>query len=470
MVEPGPVPRVSVIIPTYNRAGLLRMALESVLAQTHSSIQVIVVDDGSTDETAGMLAEYSGRVTHIRQANAGISRARNHGLEVAQGDYINFLDDDDTMMPRKIERQAAVLAARPEVGLVHCRYCYLDRAGQPLGRVGLLPQKDVLRELLLHNFMWMGGPLIRRDCLGRVGAFDVGLSAAADYDLWLRIAAGGFQFACIQEPLGGYRVHRGSMVTDIARVEQDVMIALDKAFASPYTPADLATIRDRSYGTWYSWLARRYYSTGDWRNGQRSLAMALALCPQLLENRGELLQAFCDEALDPRTDDPLGLADRLYNHLPPVAEELRPYRADLLSRMHAGLALRDYGSGKLADAREQLSQSISLYPTMLDHPGDFGSGVVSWAMRTPETSESYLATVFDNLPGEAQGLRRAQRAALGGVAIARAFEDYCAGRYRLAVVRILTALRYRPSLARNRGVISVFARSLLGRPGERTGG
>src|SRR5436190_15605234 len=112
---------VSIIVPTYNRAYCIEKTLDSALAQTHGDLEIVVVDDGSTDDTEALMARRYGaepRVRYIRQANTGVTGARNHGLREARGDYIAFLDSDDLWLPWKLEAQLACLAAVPEAGMV----------------------------------------------------------------------------------------------------------------------------------------------------------------------------------------------------------------------------------------------------------------------------------------------------------------------------------------------------------------
>src|SRR4051812_3217208 len=111
---------VSVVIATYNHGRYLREAIDSALAQTHPPLEVIVVDDGSTDDTAEILQTYGGRIRAMRQANAGVAAARNAGLAAASGRYVGFLDSDDVWAPDKLARQLAVFDAQPALGLVHC--------------------------------------------------------------------------------------------------------------------------------------------------------------------------------------------------------------------------------------------------------------------------------------------------------------------------------------------------------------
>ena len=160
--------RVAIIIVTHNRAGLLREAIESVLAQTYPHIEITVVDNGSTDDTGAVVNAYAGRVRYFKQDNQGVAAARNVGIEVSTGDYVGVLDDDDTYLPTKIERQVAILDAHPELGLVHCRYVSTDPNGKGLEKSNILPEGDVLPELVCGCFLMVHTPLIRRQCFDRV--------------------------------------------------------------------------------------------------------------------------------------------------------------------------------------------------------------------------------------------------------------------------------------------------------------
>jgi len=454
-------PLISVVIPTYNRSKLLSMTVESVLAQTYPAVEVIVVDDGSADDTAAVGRDYGQRVRFIRQDNAGVSAARNRGFLASNGEYVNFLDDDDTIVPEKIERQVAMLRHQPEAGLVHCRYYLMDKSGTPIYQVGRLPAGDILRDLVCANFVWMSAPLIRRECLERAGLFDETLSAAADYDLWLRIAQAGYPFACVQEPLGAYRVHRGSMVTAAARTEQEVIEALSRVFADPQLPASVTTVKNQAYGTWRLWLSCRHYAAGNWDAARDNLAQALHLYPGLLDDRRAFLDSFCGAALDVRVDDPLEFIAGVLNHLPPDAQFVRAHRQYFRSQTLVGLALRDYGLGKIDAAQHHLADAVLVCPATVERLVDFARALTDAAMHQPgQTPHAYVDTVLQNLPLEAQGLERMRSRVLGDVDIACAFEDYFAGCRALAARRILSALCHRPSWLRNRGVVSILARSL----------
>lgn len=187
--------RVSVIIPTYNRAALLGDAIESVLAQQHPDIEIIVADDGSTDETSAVASQYGDKIRYLALPHRGQPAApRNSGLAVATGDFIAFLDSDDLYLPNKLALQLPVIEANPHVGVVYSNgHFFIDQPDQPTGTVqdGLpTPSGAIFGDLLRGNFLSTPVVLIRRSVLQKVGNFneDQALMPVEDYELWLRLA------------------------------------------------------------------------------------------------------------------------------------------------------------------------------------------------------------------------------------------------------------------------------------------
>lgn len=199
-------PQVTVIIPTYNRARLLARALDSVIAQTFDDFEVLVVDDGSTDDIEGTTAAYADRrIRYLRQPqNAGVAAARNRGLRESRGELIAFLDSDDEWFPEKLARQVARFGDLPShVGLLYGGVENEDGRG---GRRILTPRYrgNVYLELLVHNVIHgTSGVMIRRLVVASAGFFDEGIPAIEDYDYWLRIAR-FFEIDYIEEPLIRY--------------------------------------------------------------------------------------------------------------------------------------------------------------------------------------------------------------------------------------------------------------------------
>jgi glycosyltransferase involved in cell wall biosynthesis len=452
-------PLVSIIVPTYNRAALLRETITSVLAQTYPAIELIVVDDGSTDATPELLASYGDRIRVIRKQNGGGTAARNTGLAAARGAYVSFLDHDDLLLPEKIARQVALLERRPELGAVHCRWYFIDREGARIDTIGMLPAGDLLAPLTLGCFIWSGGPLIRRSVLAEVGGFDPAIWSS-DWDMWLRIARAGHHFGCVQEPLGCYRILADSTMADVARTERSDAAIFSKLFADPRLPPDVAALEPEALANWRFWLSRRYYAIGAWEDARRNFALALRLRPALLADRQELRRTLVNEALDVRVADAVGYSEGVLAHLPVEAAALAADASALRSLVLAGQGLRRIARGEEAAGQRDLRAALALRPGVLDEPEEFRRLAHGWAMRLHVAPERYLAAICDGLPAEAHGLRRLRGRLAGDIRVGRAFELYAAGQRRRAAWQMAGAVCRRPAYLRNRGVLAVLARGV----------
>ena len=207
MTEPSairPSPRVSVIIPAFNAAGCVHRAVDSVLGQCFQDFELLVVDDGSTDDTRVVLAEYGDRIRLLAKVNGGPAAARNHGLQHACGEYVAFLDADDYWKTEKLQRQVELLDTRPEVGFCSTATQVVNSAGQPVGDWPCRPDAGPLPDILfLHGTVISGstsGVLARRHLITAIGGFDPALRGFEDPDLWIRLAA-RTEYACIPEAL-----------------------------------------------------------------------------------------------------------------------------------------------------------------------------------------------------------------------------------------------------------------------------
>jgi len=182
--------RVSVIIPTYNRAWILREAVDSVLKQDYPEFELIVVDDGSTDATADLLAGYGARLQVFRQPNRGVSAARNTGIRAATGSLIAFLDSDDFWLPGKLAEQAAYFAAHPRRMICQTEELWI-RNGVRVnpGQRHRKPSGDIFERSLELCVVSPSAVMLRKGLFRQVGLFDERLPACEDYDLWLRVAS-----------------------------------------------------------------------------------------------------------------------------------------------------------------------------------------------------------------------------------------------------------------------------------------
>lgn len=241
------VPKVSVIIPTYNRQDLVQKTIDSVLNQTFRDWELIVVDDGSTDQSASVLQErYGSRIIYIYQENQGESAARNRGLCSATGEYVAFLDSDDLWHPNKLQRQIEAFAEKPELGLVSTQAYWINYEGLLLRQAphghGRENNDISWQDLVLDNVVAGGGSaaMVRRSCLSHVGGFDSDIRFGEEWDLWIRLAR-HYPLTQIPQALIYYRLHRfgtrgwAPRPSEAERLYSEHCRILQKAFADcPY--------------------------------------------------------------------------------------------------------------------------------------------------------------------------------------------------------------------------------------------
>jgi glycosyltransferase involved in cell wall biosynthesis len=275
------MPEVSVVIPAYNAERTLGETLQSALSQTLDDLEVIVIDDGSTDSTADV-AESAGdqRVRVVRVTNGGVARARNRGIHEARGQFIALLDADDIWRPAKLERQVTLLRARPEVGVCFTAAVRIDADRHPLEGSPAREYRDYCRALLLESVIVSGScssGMIRRRLALDVGGFDPSFSQSADWDFWLRLSC-MTAFAPIPETLVLYRTYPGNMSSDIALLERDTFAVLDKFFADP-SAGPYLSIRSRVYSNHWMICSGSYLHTGQLRASLRCLWRGIVAHP-----------------------------------------------------------------------------------------------------------------------------------------------------------------------------------------------
>ncbi len=218
---------VSVIIPTYKRANYLVQSLESVLAQTYRKLEIIVVNDGSTDETKATLEPYLNRIAYFEKENGGKSSAVNLGLKHIRGEYVWVFDDDDIALSQLVDSHMAIFESQPEVGFVYSGYAYFH--GEDIDNLvetveaDLPPEGEMLGRLLNGNFISSVSVVVRRQCYDRVGCYDERLVRAQDYDMWIRLARAGFKAGVVRQPLVRVRKHEGQRGSEEDRFETSVL-------------------------------------------------------------------------------------------------------------------------------------------------------------------------------------------------------------------------------------------------------
>jgi len=286
------VPKVSVIVSTYNRARYIADALESLWNQTYSDFEVIVVDDGSTDNTREIINEYKkkfkNRMTYIYQENKGAFSANNVGLRAARGEYITFLDSDDVYLKDKIAMQVEVLDSGESVDIASCWYDKIDKEGNPIPEKMERFQKDIATQ---DDVIWKRiavGPVLmmfRRRCFDEVGYFDESFFNSGDLDLMFRCAAKGMKIRFVKKALMLYRKHDSNISRKVSEKLKNHIRALDKLFSLSYLPKHIREQKIDIY-YWYcfnsTWFI--YYSGQEVEAGE-ALLRCLKLKPHLLKDK-----------------------------------------------------------------------------------------------------------------------------------------------------------------------------------------
>ncbi|MFO8009049.1 MAG: glycosyltransferase [Candidatus Brocadiia bacterium] len=229
--------KVSIVIPTYDRAEMLPAAIESALGQTYPDMEVVVVNDGSPDDTDRAVDPYldEPNFLYVKQENRGLAAARNRGISESHGQYLNFLDDDDRLHPEMVARTACLLDRDESLAFVYCDTIRVAPDGTEsthysVGEVRGTLNGDIFPTLLKHGYFPVHGVLVRRSAVEEVAGFDESLEACEDYDLWLRIAAGGGLACYLPERLVYYRRRPGTMSADRGRMRESRQAIFAKLF------------------------------------------------------------------------------------------------------------------------------------------------------------------------------------------------------------------------------------------------
>jgi glycosyltransferase involved in cell wall biosynthesis len=288
-------PAVSVVMPVFNVAPFVRSAADSVLKQTLDDLELIVVDDGSTDGSAEALAAVQDpRMRVIQQANAGSSAARNTGIQQAFGRYIAFIDGDDLWLPKKLSTHLEFMEQHPQVDLTFSLSSVVDEKGNPTGRASRRVKGFVsFQQLLIENVVANGSSVVlRRVALDRAGHFDVTLQSAVDHDVWLRVALGRpANVYCIPRVLTLYRLRAGQITGDWRRMEQSWRVLLEKM--RRLAPIQVAAVERQTRAQFYRYLAYIAHEGGEYVESASLLRSALAsdVARVLLDRRTWVLAA-----------------------------------------------------------------------------------------------------------------------------------------------------------------------------------
>ena len=376
-------PAISVVIPTYNQADYLATALNSVLAQTYRGYEIVIVDDGSTDETAHIVRNFvmarPRQISYVRQPNCGLAAARNAGIRAAKGHWVALLDSDDIWLPDFLETMLRLLHEHPQTDVFYCGVQFMDAHGIDLPQVSnqTVPSHHMYAALLRANFLIPSTIFLRKMAVVGAGYFDPAFRRLQDWELWWRMLQLGYGFVGTEEILVRYRVHDNSLSADAAGGQRAMLDMVEKHFGkeeerTPDWPWD----KTRAYGG-----AFRYHALNalqrqrDWVSCASYLRKALQFDPALALD----ISLFYELALGTQ---PLGyrgsihfldmeenaseieqLLYRLFRDPCPAAVKL--LHAQVHSTAYSALGMAAYHTEQYALSRRYLPDAIRIQPELV---------------------------------------------------------------------------------------------------------
>jgi len=285
---------VSVILPTYNRAHLIFRAIKSVLDQTYQNFELIVVDDGSTDNTEYVVKSFDDeRIKYVKHGqNKGANAARNTGIRIAKNDYIAFQDSDDEWLPEKLEKQMKIFdMVRPKVGVVYSGYWKIKNNRKMYLPLREIAQKDgdLSKILLRKNFVSGVTSVVRKDCFEKAGVFDEQLPRLQEWELWIRISK-HYDFKCVNEPL----VNAYESPDSISKNEKATILAYELVLRKHFERIAKDT---RLLGRYYYEIGTLFSLDGRIERGRHYLKRAVTTYPFHIKSLWSAFLLFSSPAL-----------------------------------------------------------------------------------------------------------------------------------------------------------------------------
>lgn len=366
-------PTVSVVISTYNRSNLLPQAIQSVLAQDFRDFELIIIDDGSTDETRQVVDRFvDPRIRYVYQTNAGLAAGRNTGIRESRGKYIAFLDDDDLYQQDNLAIQTAFLKDHPEVGWCSGGFLITDMRGQVLDKQ---QPWDAFPDLRVRTWLFAcptcpSAVMVDRVWIDRIGGFDTQHEATDDWDAWLRLAQAGCRMAWVKTVACHYRLHDSNMIRGAIKIRQKRFAMLDQFFAEPTLTAELKDLKPQVYARAHLEEAMREYGAGLTLEGRSDLDRAISFDHELLLEKGKaVVGAISNYAAAPQIDDLVFYVNTVFQNLPASAESLLDQRRKAIGQAAMARFFRAHRFGNKRVVRRMLIIATRHDPTWLRNRG-----------------------------------------------------------------------------------------------------
>jgi hypothetical protein len=381
-------PAVSIVIPTHNRRDYLPGAINSVLSQTLSDWELVVVDDGSRDDTASVVAPFLSdrRVRYEVQPQQGRSAARNRGVALAQAQWMAFLDSDDRFLPTCLGDHLAVIAGAGDLAMTLGGYEIVDEAGRRLAERRPWDESGLsLRDWLFNCLGMPGSVMIRRDWLLRLHGFDPACEIAEDWDLFLRLAAEGAAMAWVRRLVCQYRRHAGQSVGRLGQHHQGSLRSLQKLLGQPALPPETAAQAGPALAWVHVLFAHRALLAGQPELAGDFLAQAIVSDPTLAGARKAELLEFMLTPLPGQAEPPqlaAGLWQQRPAALPLTARELRQAQARVAVAAVWRWSSRTAQPGAWPAVPRAYWQGVRYDPRWLGNRGLWSILLRAWAERS----------------------------------------------------------------------------------------
>lgn len=359
--------QVSIIIPAYNRADFVGLAIRSALNQIELDLEVIVVDDGSTDGTGEVVRGIQDpRLKYIYQANQGKGGAINRGAAESKGEYIGKLDSDDWYLEDSIKGLARRLDETPKLGVAAGGYHIVDQAGKQIQDVSpwiTRPNLDVATWIQGCPVLWQGA-LVRRSWFEKVGGVDPRISGPDDWDFGIRLALAGCPMTWVKSTIFNYRVHAGMSNRQVSRYNQEAVQILDHYFEVENRRGEILSVRQEAYRKTYINCAGRAYGAALFDEAKDYFSKAIQVDPSMLAEDGKnLFFTIAWWAQSPViTNDPVGFVDAAAANLPVEAGKIRFARQKAQAELRAVRLFQAYEDKDWAAIRRQASLMLKNSP------------------------------------------------------------------------------------------------------------
>ncbi len=375
---------VTIIIPAYNQGQYLAQAIESCLNQSYTHIEVIVVDDGSTDNTREVALSFkSPKVKYIYKPNGGLSSARNAGIRAASGEYLSFLDSDDIFLPEKISLLMDKFVTNPLLGFVAGHALLIDQRGRIIPKKFETALPTPIQNLLFGNPFHVGSVMIKKKWQEKIGYFDETLRSYEDWDFWLRLAIAGCIMDVIPVPVSEYRFHTGQMTRNGEQMTAANLAVLEKTFANPNLSQEWLNLKSKAYAHAHLRAAAHGYLSSDFQFAQKHLRIALSLDPELSEGGYLKLRNIFSGWTDlPKTEDSVSFLERIYKNLPEELNELKKESRQIIGMAALNQAFIYYHHKNYPKARRSAWKALFTLPTLYKNFGAF-TVLVKSVLKSP---------------------------------------------------------------------------------------